>query len=199
MGTEEVRDCLYPMGWTSENVSKDFGITRERMDELAAASQQRAGVAQSNGYFDSEIVPLDVWQKQAGSDQRTKVRVAKDDGIRGDSSAEKLGKIRAAFPQWGNGTTTGGNASQITDGAAAVLLMKRSKAEELGLEILGKHVCTSVAGLPPRIMGIVRASPSAAHSRLMLTTSCVCRVLRLPSPRLSRRLASPRRTWTSLR
>lgn len=140
-----------------------FGITRERMDELAAASHQRAFSAQKNGRF-SEIMPISVLQHPAGApatssaEQRVRVTVSEDDGIRGTSTKEALGKIRSAFPQWGNGTTTGGNASQITDGVAGVLLMTRRKAEELGLEILAKHVCTSVAGLPPRIMGIVSGS-----------------------------------------
>ncbi|GAA5969861.1 hypothetical protein JCM11641_008065 [Rhodosporidiobolus odoratus] len=155
------RDTQYPMGWTSENVSKDFNITRERMDELAALSQQRAAQAQSAGYFDKEIIPLEALQlpqtpAQSGAPvpQRVKVLVSKDDGIRPGTTKEGLSKIRAAFPKWGNSCTTGGNASQITDGVAGVLLMTRRKAEELGLEILGKHVCTTVAGLPPRIMGI---------------------------------------------
>ncbi|KAL8276939.1 hypothetical protein RQP46_010667 [Phenoliferia psychrophenolica] len=160
------KDCIPPMGWTSENVSKDFNITRQRMDELAAISHQRAGVARASGFFDAEILPLNVYQLPstpvaagAPPPARVKVLVSQDDGIRGDTTAAALGKIRAAFPQWGNSTTTGGNASQITDGVAGVLLMTRRKAEELGLEILGKHVCTSVAGLEPRIMGI---GPSVA-------------------------------------
>lgn len=139
------------------------------MDELASMSHQRAHAAQTSGRFDSEILAIESLQypqtlalPAAGSVQdrstRVKVLVSKDDGIRGGSTPEALGKIRAAFPQWGNGTTTGGNASQVTDGVAGVLLMKRSKAEELGLEILGRHVCTSIAGLPPRIMGIVSFS-----------------------------------------
>jgi acetyl-CoA acyltransferase 1 len=74
------------------------------------------------------------------------VIITEDDGIRHGTTAEVLGKIKSAFPQWGAGRTTAGNASQITDGAAAVLLMTRRKAEHLGLEILGKHVTTSVAG-----------------------------------------------------
>ena len=65
---------------------------------------------------------------------------------RAGTTAEALGKIRPAFPQWGNGTTTGGNASQVTDGAAAVVLMRRSKAKELGVKILGKYVTTAVVG-----------------------------------------------------
>lgn len=144
------------------------------MDELAALSQQRAEAAQASGRFDREILPIEALQLPAGATpsdagapapQRTKVLVTKDDGIRPGTTKEKLAKIRAAFPQWGNGATTGGNASQITDGVAGVLLMTRRKAEELGLEILGKHVATSVAGLAPRIMGIVSFF-------LSLTTFC---------------------------
>jgi acetyl-CoA acyltransferase 1 len=86
--------------------------------------------------------------------QRTTILITEDDGIRHGTTAEGLGKLKSAFPQWGAGKTTGGNASQVTDGAAAVLLMTRRKAEELGLKILAKHVTTSVTGLAPRIMGI---------------------------------------------
>ncbi|CAE6532291.1 unnamed protein product, partial [Rhizoctonia solani] len=141
-----------PMGWTSENVAQDFNITREDMDELAALSHKRASEAQRTGKF-TEIVPVEGFSKSE-SGERTRIIVDKDDGIRHDSTAAALGKIRSAFPQWGGGKTTGGNASQITDGAAAVLLMRRKKAEELGLPILAKYVTTSVAGLAPRIMGI---------------------------------------------
>ncbi|GAA6005306.1 hypothetical protein JCM11491_002652 [Sporobolomyces phaffii] len=166
------KDTQYPMGWTSENVSKDFNITRERMDELAALSQQRAEKAQATGLFDTEILPIDALVLPTATPaasggpapSRVKARVTKDDGIRPGTTKEKLAKIKSAFPQWGNGATTGGNASQITDGVAGVLLMTRRKAEELGLEILGKHVCTSVAGLPPRIMGI---GPSVAIPKVL--------------------------------
>lgn len=134
------------------------------MDELSAHSHQRAAHAQKSGYFKNEILPIKVWQRQgppaaagAAASDRVQVTVDQDDGIRGDTTVEALGKIRSAFPQWGNGTTTGGNASQITDGVAGVLLMKRSKAQELGLPILAKHVATATAGLAPRIMGIVSA------------------------------------------
>lgn len=156
------KDTQFPMGWTSENVSKEFNITRERMDELAAISHQRAHAAQTSGRFATEIVPILALQLpppgvvalDGAPPARVQVRVDKDDGIRGDSTKEGLSKIRAAFPKWGNSTTTGGNASQITDGVAGVMLMTRRKAEELGLEILGKHVNTAVVGLRPDIMGI---------------------------------------------
>jgi len=148
-------DCTMPMGWTSENVAGDFNISREEMDAWAALSFQRAEHADKAGYFANEIVPFTVFDKpdpETGK-RATKV-VTKDDGIRYGTTKDKLLKVRAAFPQWKPSQTTGGNASQITDGAAAVLLMTRRKADELGLTILAKHVATSVAGVPPRVMGI---------------------------------------------
>jgi acetyl-CoA acyltransferase 1 len=82
------------------------------------------------------------------------VTVTEDDGIRHNAAIENFSKAKSAFPQWGEGKSTGPNSSQVTDGGAAVVLMKRARAEELGLEILGKHVATSVIGVPPRHMGI---------------------------------------------
>lgn len=140
------KDCCQRMGWTSENVAVDYNISREEQDEFAARSFQHAENAQKAGYFAKEIVPFTVFREDQVTGKRTQVIVTEDDGIRYGTTKETLSKIRAAFPQWGNGTTTGGNASQITDGAAAVLLMSRKKAEELGLRILGRHVTTSVAG-----------------------------------------------------
>ncbi|KAF9466250.1 Thiolase, N-terminal domain-containing protein [Collybia nuda] len=148
------RDCSERMGWTSENVAADFNISREEQDAFAAQSFQRAERAQKAGYFAKEIVPFTVFQQDPTTGERKRVTVTEDDGIRFGTTKEALLKIRPAFPQWGKSTTTGGNASQITDGAAAVLLMSRRKAEELGLKILAKHITTSVAGVPPRIMGI---------------------------------------------
>ncbi|KAG6818071.1 hypothetical protein H0H87_009226 [Tephrocybe sp. NHM501043] len=148
------KDCKERMGWTSENVASDFNITREEQDEYAAISFQRAEKAQKAGYFAKEIVPFTVFQKDPSTGKRKQVVVTADDGIRGGTTKESLARIRPAFPQWGQSTTTGGNASQITDGAAAVLLMKRRKAVELGLTILAKHHTTALAGVPPRIMGV---------------------------------------------
>lgn len=142
-----------PMGWTSENVSSEFNVSREEMDAFAALSFQRAEHAQKQGYFDQEIVPFWAFTKNAAG-ERTKIVLTKDDGVRYNTTKESLAKVRPAFPQWGNGATTGGNASQVTDGAAAVLLMTRAKAQALGLEILGKWVTTAVAGCAPRVMGI---------------------------------------------
>lgn len=112
--SQEAADCEQPMGWTSENVSQDFGIARPEMDKFAAESFQRAERAQKAGWFDDEIVPITT--KVKGPDgQFTEVTLTKDEGVRPGTTAESLAKIRAAFPQWG-GCTTGGNASQITDG-----------------------------------------------------------------------------------
>jgi acetyl-CoA acyltransferase 1 len=148
------KDNVMPMGWTSENVAGDFNITRERQDEYAAMSHQRAERAQREGWTKDEIVPV---QTKNGV-------VDKDDGIRTGTIKEGLSKIRSAFPQWQPATTTGGNASQITDGAAGVVLMKRSKAQELGLKILGKYILSTTVGLEPRIMGI---GPSFAIPKIL--------------------------------
>jgi acetyl-CoA acetyltransferase len=134
------------MGWTSENVAKDFHVTREEQDIFAAESFQKAEQAQKNGYFSEEIVPFTVL-RQEDSANRESVMVWEDDGIRYGTTADSLSKIKAAFPHWGNGTTTGGNASQITDGAAAVLVMTRREAERRCLPILGKHIRTAVTGM----------------------------------------------------
>lgn len=142
------------MGWTSENVAGDFNISRQAMDEWAATSHQRAEAAQRNGIFSSEIAPVQVYSKLPDANERRQITVTQDDGIRNGTTPESLAKIRQAFPQWPPSNTTGGNASQITDGGAFVLLMTRRKANELGLHILAKHVATSVSGLAPRIMGI---------------------------------------------
>lgn len=160
--SQEARDCMEAMGWTSENVARDFGLTREAIDEYAAESFRRAEEAQKAGWYDDEIVPVTTKVKDADGQVKT-VTLTKDEGIRPGTTAAGLGKIRAAFPQWGP-MTTGGNASQVTDGASAVVLMKRSKATQLGLPIMAKYVGSTVAGLPPRIMGI---GPTVAIPKLL--------------------------------
>lgn len=142
----QARDCPARMGWTSENVAEEFHITREEQDAFAAESFQRAEAAEKSGLFAKEIVPFVVFRKDPSTGERKLVVVEKDDGIRYGTTKESLAKIKPAFPQWGLGATTGGNASQITDGVAATLLMTRRKAEELGLKILGKFVTTAVSG-----------------------------------------------------
>lgn len=154
---------LQSMGQTSENVAGDFSVTREAMDKFAAGSFQKAEKSQKEGWVNDEIVPITVQLKDANGISKT-VTLDRDDGVRYGTTAESLGKIRAAFPQWSPSATTGGNASQITDGAAAVLLMKRSKAIELGQPIVGKFCAATVVGLEPRIMGI---GPSLAIPKIL--------------------------------
>lgn len=156
-GGQDAADCMQPMGQTSENVGNDFNITRESQDRYAAESYRRAEVAQKAGWFDDEIVPITV--KVDGKD----VTLTKDEGPRWGTTYESLSKIRPAFRDYGD-KSTAGNSSQVTDGAAAVLLMKRSKALELGQPILAKFVGATVAGLAPRIMGI---GPSLATPKLL--------------------------------
>ncbi|KAF8640436.1 hypothetical protein AX17_000101 [Amanita inopinata Kibby_2008] len=162
----QAKDCRERMGWTSENVAEDFNVTREEQDAFAAESFQRAEAAEKKGLFAREIVPFTVFKRDEVTGERRLVVVTKDDGVRYGTTKESLGRIRPAFPQWGKGTTTGGNASQITDGAAAVLLMSRRKADELGLRIIAKYITTAVAGVPPRIMGIgpIYAIPMALNN-----------------------------------
>ncbi|KAK2743822.1 hypothetical protein FQN55_007042 [Onygenales sp. PD_40] len=153
-----------PMGQTSENVAGQFSITREKMDEFAARSYQRAEQAQKAGWIADEITPIKVKVKDPKTGEVKEVIADRDDGVRYGTTAEGLSKIRSAFPQWQPSRTTGGNASQITDGAAAVLLMKRSRAQELGQPIIAKFCGATVAGLEPRIMGI---GPTLAIPKIM--------------------------------
>ena len=140
-------DCLIPMGKTSENVSKKYGLERRTLDEFAARSHQKAARAQAAGKFKSEIVPVG--------------DVDRDDGIRPSTTADKLAKLKPVFDK--NGSTTAGNSSQLTDGAAAVLLMSREEATRRRLPIMGVWKSFAVEGVPPRIMGVgpVFAIPSA--------------------------------------
>ncbi|CAO3653938.1 unnamed protein product [Mucor fragilis] len=144
-------DCLIPMGITSENVAAEFSVTRAKQDAFAASSHAKAVAAQKNGWFKEEIVPLEatVTDKEG---KETTILVDRDDGVRPGTTPETLAKLKPAFNE--NGTTTAGNASQVSDGAAAVLLMKRKTAEKLGLPIIGKYITSAVVGVPPKIMGV---------------------------------------------
>ncbi|KDN42710.1 hypothetical protein RSAG8_06667, partial [Rhizoctonia solani AG-8 WAC10335] len=130
MAHKAAKDCVQPMGWTSENVAQDFNISREDMDKFAALSHQRASEAQRTGKF-TEIVPVEGFSKSE-SGERTRIIVDKDDGIRHDSTPAALGKIRSAFPQWGGGKTTGGNASQITDGGGSCVAHEAKEGRGAG-------------------------------------------------------------------
>ncbi len=156
-------DCMQPMGQTSENLGRDFDISREKQDRFAAESYQRAERAQKAGWFDDEIVPFTTKIKDPKSGEEKTVTLTKDEGPRYGTTFESLRKVRPAFPTHGD-KSTGGNSSQVTDGAAAVLLMKRSKAIELNQPIMAKFCGATVAGVAPRIMGI---GPSLAIPKLM--------------------------------
>lgn len=115
-----------PMGESTEKHNTRLGIPRDVQDEIAAASHQRAAKAQQNGVFDAEIVPVEIPQRRGEP-----VVLSQDEGIRADTTVEGLAKLRPAFTK--DGTITAGTSSQISDGAAAVVVMSKAKAEELGL------------------------------------------------------------------
>lgn len=152
------------MGHTAEEVAKKFGITRAEQDAFAVRSHQKAAQAIQDGKFEDEIVPVDVTFRQVGSDHKLKersVQFTTDEGVREGTTTEVLAKLRPAFSL--TGTVTAGNASQTSDGAAAVLLMDREKAEADGFKPLLKFRSFAVAGVPPELMGIgpVEAIPKA--------------------------------------
>ncbi|XP_045019878.1 3-ketoacyl-CoA thiolase, peroxisomal isoform X1 [Bubalus bubalis] len=148
---KKARDCLIPMGITSENVAEQFGISREKQDTFALASQEKAARAQRQGCFQAEIVPVTTTVRDDKGTEQS-ITVAQDEGIRPNTTMEGLAKLKPAFKD--GGSTTAGNSSQVSDGAAAILLARRSKAEELGLPILGVLRSYAVVGVPPDIMGI---------------------------------------------
>nr|XP_057941781.1 3-ketoacyl-CoA thiolase, peroxisomal isoform X2 [Doryrhamphus excisus] len=148
---EKARDCIIPMGMTSENVAERFGVSREKQDVFAMTSQQKAAWAQLSGLLDQEIVPIATKLVDEDGTER-QVTVAKDDGIRAGTTLAGLSKLRPAFKP--DGTTTAGNSSQVSDGAAAVLLGRRSTVEALGLPVLGVLKASAVVGVPPDVMGI---------------------------------------------
>lgn len=112
---QEAADCMQPMGQTSENVGKDFNVTREAQDRYAAESYRRAEVAQKAGWFDDEIVPIETEVKDPKTGEVKKVTLTKDEGPRWGTTYEGLAKIRPAFAAFGD-KSTGGNSSQVTDG-----------------------------------------------------------------------------------
>ncbi|KAG6899567.1 hypothetical protein C0993_009179 [Termitomyces sp. T159_Od127] len=162
------RDCLIPMGITSENVSHDFGLSRHELDVFAAASFQKAAAAQRSGKLSSEILPVKAKVVDPNTRQAKEVLVDYDDGVREGVTVESLSKLKPAFMK--NGSTHAGNASQVSDGAAAVLLARRSVAVKLGLPVLGKFVSAATVGVPPRIMGV---GPAYAIPKVLKQTGLV--------------------------
>lgn len=136
----------YHMGLTAEKVADQYGISREVQDAFALASQEKAVAAQAAGRFDEEIVPVSIPQKRGEA-----LLFTKDEYPRANSSLEALAKLRPAFQK--GGSVTAGNASGINDGAAAVLVMSKERADQLGLTPLATVTAYADAGLDPEIMG----------------------------------------------
>ena len=149
------------MGLTGERVAERWGVSREDQDAFALRSHQRAAEAVDSGRFDPEIVPLPVRVDWVGDDGRPASREGtfeRDEGPRRDTSAEALAKLKPVFRQ--GGTVTAGNSSQRSDGAAAVVVMERERAETLGLRPLGRFVGYAVGGVAPRSWASARPWPS---------------------------------------
>ena len=143
-GRDDFINHVYiPMGNTAENVAEKFDVSRERMDEFAKLSQDRAVEAQKNGFFDREIAPYPVGDG---------VLMTQDDGPRPNTSLEKLGSLPPVFKP--DGRVTAGNSCPLNDGAAAVLVMDDGKAHALGLEPRARILASAVSGLAPEIMGV---------------------------------------------
>ena len=161
---EEMPEAYIGMGHTAENVANRFHISREEQDQYALQSHHRAAAAQRDGKFEAEIVPVHTEMRGLGEDGKTWKKefvFAQDEGIRADTSLESLGKLRPAFSV--KGSVTAGNSSQMSDGAAAAVVMSRQKADELGLKPLAAFRSFAVAGVEPEIMGVgpIEAIPKA--------------------------------------
>ncbi len=161
---EHYPDFYLNMGLATENVARKYEVTREEQDEFALRSHTRAAAALDADKFKEETVPLNVVLEELdekGKKQRREVVFDKDEGVRRDTSAEGLAKLKPAFHV--KGTITAGNASQMSDGAAAAIVMSDSRARELGAKPMARFVAYATAGCPPEEMGIgpVFAIPKA--------------------------------------
>jgi acetyl-CoA C-acetyltransferase len=136
-------DIYIAMGQTAENVAEYAKVTREEMDEFAVLSQNRAVAAQENGFFEREITPVTLADGTV---------VTKDDGPRPETTIEKLSQLKPVFRP--DGTVTAGNACPLNDGAAAVVVMSATRAEQLGIQPLARIVASGVSALDPEIMGL---------------------------------------------
>jgi len=151
----EYPQYLTNMGLTAENLVLKYKISREDQDLFALGSHQRAAQAVNTGRFDPELVPIDVELKELDPDGKPVVKnitVKRDEGPRADTSLEALAKLKPAFKE--GGTVTAGNSSQMSDGAAGVVIMSAEKAAALGLKPLARLMHFAVGGVPPEIMGI---------------------------------------------
>jgi acetyl-CoA C-acetyltransferase len=151
-----MHNAIYmPMLQTAEVVAKRYNIARDVMDEYALQSQQRTAAAQAAGHFDAEIIPvttvMNVVNKETKEVSQKEVTIAKDEGNRADTTLEGLKSLNTVLP---DGTITAGNASQLSDGSSAAILMEAKVAEKKGLTPLGRYVGMAVAGTEPDEMGI---------------------------------------------
>jgi acetyl-CoA acyltransferase 1 len=151
MGNDLARQCMTPMGVTAENVAARFNVTREDQDKMGVASHAKALAAQKAGRFKNEIVPVPVTVTNDKGEE-SQVVIDADDGPRA-TTLEGLSKLKTVFKKQ-DGTVTAGTSSQVSDGAAAVLLARRSRAEELGLKPIGIYRSAKVVGCDPDIMGV---------------------------------------------
>lgn len=152
---KEMPEAYISMGLTAEEVASRFSVSREDQDAFSLESHRRAIAAIDSGAFKDEIVPVEVTTKSPGPRGKSVVHTTvfdTDEGPRRETTLEALAKLRPAFKA--GGSVTAGNSSPNSDGAAAVLVMSRGQAEELGLEILGVIRGYQVAGVPPEIMGV---------------------------------------------
>lgn len=143
------------MGLTAENVAIKYGISREDQDEFSLKSHQKAAQAVNSGLFDPELVPIDVEVNELnGSEKLSKKNftVNRDEGPREDTNMDALSKLKPAFKE--GGVVTAGNSSQMSDGAAAVMVMSAERAAQLGLTPIARFVSFAVGGVPPEFMGI---------------------------------------------
>jgi acetyl-CoA acyltransferase len=151
------------MGLTAERVADEFEVSRQAQDEYALRSHQRAAAAYARDTFKDEILPVEMEEVTAGG--RRTITLDKDEHVRPDTTLEGLAKLKPVFMQ--GGTVTAGNSSPLSDGAAAVIVMERQKAEALGLKPLVKFVGFNVGGVRPEIMGV---GPITAVPRLLKRT-----------------------------
>lgn len=157
-------DYYWGMGLTAEAVAKQFNVSREDQDEFAFNSHKKALQAQAEGKFDKQIVPITVEQtfiNENGKKETKSYTVTKDEGPRADTNATALGKLKPVFAA--DGSVTAGNSSQMSDGAAFVLIMSEDMVKEFNLTPIARMVSYAAAGVEPRIMGIgpVKAIPKA--------------------------------------
>lgn len=153
--TDGYPDVYVSMGITAENVANRYGISRQQQDELGVQSNERAAAAQDNGWFKDEIVPVEKAVKytpKGGGYEKKYFVFDADDGVRRGTTVEGLGKLRPAFAA--KGSVTAGNSSQMTDGAAASVLMSSEKAQELGIKPIAKFHNFQVVGVRPDEMGV---------------------------------------------